>query len=209
MSSLPNYYAILEVAPSADRATIRRRYLRQMRQARRHPDLGGAHADAALVNEAYTVLGDPQRRAAFDRQILGQLLGSACLEPVPAGAMIPDSDRRRRRRLPYAGMVLIRERGGLPSGGQGVGIAGQCRNISQRGCCLRTLRPLASGERMELVFHDDPGLILSAVVRWRRIIPQRFGLPVYEGGLNFARGGSLQRFAQFLERAGFTPEQFV
>lgn len=202
MPSLPNYYAILEVAPGADRATIRRRYLRQMRQARRHPDLGGAHADAALVNEAYAVLGDPQRRAAFDRQILGQLLGSSALAAISPDAMIPDSERRRRRRLPYAGMVLIREAGK-------VGIAGQCRNISQRGCCLRTLRPLESGERMELVFQDDPGIFLSAVVRWRRIIPQRFGLPVYEGGVSFARGGSLQRFAQFLARAGFTPEQFA
>ncbi|WP_297161119.1 J domain-containing protein [Thermogemmatispora sp.] len=70
---MQDYYSILGVAPTASPEEIRRAYLRLVR--RYHPD---AHLAAApglqsmheqqmkLINEAYEVLGDPRRRAAYD-----------------------------------------------------------------------------------------------------------------------------------------------
>ena len=42
-------------------------YLTLMRRLKMHPDLGGDHARAALINEAFATLVDPVRRAAYDR----------------------------------------------------------------------------------------------------------------------------------------------
>ncbi|MBL26727.1 MAG: hypothetical protein CMM50_04140 [Rhodospirillaceae bacterium] len=61
------YYASLGVSPDADADTIRRAYRSKVKQL--HPDSGGASADAdafQTVNAAYTVLRDPERRAAYD-----------------------------------------------------------------------------------------------------------------------------------------------
>ena len=38
-----------------------------MHKLRMHPDLGGDHEHAALMNEAFAVLSSPERRAAYDR----------------------------------------------------------------------------------------------------------------------------------------------
>jgi curved DNA-binding protein CbpA len=70
-----DYYAILRVRPTASKAEIDRAYRRLVRAY--HPDLQrGAspeiheHAEAMLkrVNQAHRVLGDPQRRLAYDRE---------------------------------------------------------------------------------------------------------------------------------------------
>ena len=63
-----NYYRILHVQPDAPAAIIKASYRALMSKLRMHPDLGGDHAQALLVNEAYAVLSDPERRAAYDRE---------------------------------------------------------------------------------------------------------------------------------------------
>jgi len=40
-----------------------------MQQLKNHPDLGGDAATAALINEAYAVLTDPERRAEYDGRL--------------------------------------------------------------------------------------------------------------------------------------------
>ena len=64
-----NYYAILQVKPFANPATIMRAYRRLAWRA--HPDLNPA-PDATeqmqVVNEAYAVLRDPTQRTSYDRQ---------------------------------------------------------------------------------------------------------------------------------------------
>src|SRR5437868_15140669 len=65
-----DYYAILEVPPTATQGEIKRSYRRLARKY--HPDLNQQAHDKhiKLLNEAYKVLGDPVKRAAYDRQRL-------------------------------------------------------------------------------------------------------------------------------------------
>ncbi|MAT95225.1 MAG: hypothetical protein CME59_21855 [Halioglobus sp.] len=67
MKNRRNYYRILHVQPDAPPAVIRSSYRTIMHKMRVHPDLGGDAEAAALVNEAYAVLGDEQKRADYDR----------------------------------------------------------------------------------------------------------------------------------------------
>ena len=74
--ALPDYYALLEVPRTATAAEIKRSYRRLAR--RYHPDARGDQVSAAdeaalnrritLLNEAYAVLNNPQKRAAYDAQ---------------------------------------------------------------------------------------------------------------------------------------------
>lgn len=62
-----DYYQTLGVAADADAAAIKQAYRRQARLL--HPDVNrsdDAHASMARINEAYEVLSDAQRRAAYD-----------------------------------------------------------------------------------------------------------------------------------------------
>jgi len=64
----PDYYAILQVHPEADKEVIGAAYRRLA--AKYHPDVS-ASPDAAekmkWLNEAYEVISDPARRATYDR----------------------------------------------------------------------------------------------------------------------------------------------
>lgn len=63
-----DYYAILEVSPTATTAEIKRSYRRLARL--HHPDLNKQALDTHIkrLNEAYEVLRDPVKRAAYDEQ---------------------------------------------------------------------------------------------------------------------------------------------
>ena len=60
-----NYYGQLGVQRDADVKTIKKAY----RQAAliSHPDKGGTDEEFQLVNEAWNVLSDESKRAAYDR----------------------------------------------------------------------------------------------------------------------------------------------
>lgn len=64
--STPDYYEVLHVQPEAPEAVIRASYRALMQKLKMHPDLGGDASVAALINEAYAVLTDSKRRAAYD-----------------------------------------------------------------------------------------------------------------------------------------------
>lgn len=72
-SHLPDYYGALEVKPVASDAVIRWAYRRAGIKLSRSSALG--HPDAKermeLVNTAYQVLIDPERRAEYDAQLRG------------------------------------------------------------------------------------------------------------------------------------------
>jgi hypothetical protein len=69
MKNRRNYYRLLCVQPDAPPAVIRSSYTALMVKLKRHPDLGGDHETATLLNEAYAVLSDPARRAEYDQQL--------------------------------------------------------------------------------------------------------------------------------------------
>lgn len=62
-----DYYEVLQVHPSAHPAVIRKVYHVLMLDLKCHPDLGGDVERAQLINEAFAVLSDPQRRQEYDR----------------------------------------------------------------------------------------------------------------------------------------------
>ena len=66
------YYEILQVHPKAQPEVIRTAYRTLLRDLQSHPDLGGSHDKAVLINRAYEVLSDPQQRAAYDGWLRNQ-----------------------------------------------------------------------------------------------------------------------------------------
>ncbi|MDX1519063.1 MAG: DnaJ domain-containing protein [Gammaproteobacteria bacterium] len=67
-----NYYRLLRVQPDASPAVIRNNYRTLLQKLRLHPDLGGDHWNASLLNIAYNTLRHAQRREAYDRELLKQ-----------------------------------------------------------------------------------------------------------------------------------------
>ena len=64
-----DYYDILGVQRGADEAALKSAFRKQAME--HHPDRNGGCEDASArfkeINEAYSVLSDPQKRAAYDR----------------------------------------------------------------------------------------------------------------------------------------------
>jgi hypothetical protein len=87
MENRRNLYRILHVQPDAPEEIIQSSYRTLMTKLRRHPDLGGDHYTATLINEAYAVLSDPARRAAYDEACRSVSLGRQ--EPVATPAARP------------------------------------------------------------------------------------------------------------------------
>jgi len=67
-----NYYRILYVQPDAPTALIRASYQTLMQKLKQHPDLGGRHWNASIINEAYQVLVDVEKRRAYDCVLFGK-----------------------------------------------------------------------------------------------------------------------------------------
>ncbi len=68
MSSVRDYYQVLEVERAASQEEIKRAYRKLARQY--HPDVSqepDAEARFKEINEAYQVLSDPQKRSTYDR----------------------------------------------------------------------------------------------------------------------------------------------
>ena len=109
MPRQPNYYRILDVALAADQAEIKHAY--RVLAKRYHPDRvprerrPWARAQMARINAAYEVLGDPARRAAYDRR-------QGYADPGLTGATsTPDTrlrpERRRREQMPRRRLQLV------------------------------------------------------------------------------------------------------
>ena len=62
-----DYYEVLQVHPRASAEMVRKAYRTLMGEMGGHPDLGGDEERAKLINEAYSVLGDPDVRRAYDQ----------------------------------------------------------------------------------------------------------------------------------------------
>lgn len=79
------HYDVLGVDPSAPASAVRRAYVALAR--RHHPDRPGGDAEKMrAVNDAWAALGDPARRASYDRS----------LRDTSSEAEPPDEARRER-----------------------------------------------------------------------------------------------------------------
>jgi len=90
-----SHYEVLGVTVRATAAEVRAAYRRAARD--HHPDAGGDARHMSDLNAAWHVLGDPQRRAAYDRQLAQRpaaAAGSSAAAPFAGadedGAWDPD-----------------------------------------------------------------------------------------------------------------------
>ncbi|TAN33386.1 hypothetical protein EPN27_04860 [Patescibacteria group bacterium] len=190
MARYPNYYAILQVAMTASAQDIKRTWKHLLQKQNKHPDLGGNEDEAALINEAYTVLKDPMRRAAYDRLYMAYVV-----EEKTESTEKPEQNRRRVKRVHYVNEVYVQKPSADASS------PAQAQDISLYGMRLRMTQKVKSKDTLEVSFAQDPGFVIQGTVQWQRVIPQRFGDPIYEAGLEF-KGMHMQRFVAFLERSG-------
>lgn len=94
----PTHYERLGVARSASATEIRTAYRALAR--RTHPDVNGSGVDTSMaaVNEAWRVLGDPDRRAAYDALLAWE--APAPRVPPPGAAARPGPPPRTDRPVP-------------------------------------------------------------------------------------------------------------
>ena len=88
--SLPDYYALLHVAPDAPEAVIKASYRAVMQKLRAHPDLGGDPAQAALLNQALQVLLDADQRRRYDQTRAAQAQSAPEAPPEAQPSQTPD-----------------------------------------------------------------------------------------------------------------------
>lgn len=104
-SPSPDHYAVLQIPHGASQQEIARAYRALMR--RHHPDVAGGEAVPAelqLVMQAFDVLRDPKRRAAYDRDVLAADAGSQ----QPAGKAQDIPVRVIRHREPPLRVTPVR-----------------------------------------------------------------------------------------------------
>ncbi|MSQ28528.1 MAG: hypothetical protein EXR51_10410 [Dehalococcoidia bacterium] len=77
MPSLPDHYQALQVHPAAEPEVVQAAYRRLC--LKYYPGVykgADAHQRMSLLNQAYAVLGDPEKRRAYDRQLSGISVGA-------------------------------------------------------------------------------------------------------------------------------------
>jgi hypothetical protein len=151
MSADRDFYRVLHVQSDAPVAIIHASYRTLMQRLKQHPDLGGNHEHATLLNEAYAVLADPERRAAYDLQ----RSNSASPRQRGEGGDIVDSSGR----VFAANTCLFC---GAPHGLR--------RHIERDDDCRECASPLYPAERHRLEYSGQ---------RMLNRIPKRRGVQIY------------------------------
>ena len=81
-----DYYRTLQVDPGAHPEIVRAAYRTLLRVLGKHPDRGGATAEARNILEAYATLSVPERRHAYDQWLQAHSIVQAppAISPSPA-----------------------------------------------------------------------------------------------------------------------------
>ena len=92
MQNRRNFYRVLQVQPDAPYEIIKASYRTLMQKLKAHPDLGGDKWNAAVINEAYAVLSDCEKRAKYDaaQMDLQKLVGAGARADTNASAAAPE-----------------------------------------------------------------------------------------------------------------------
>lgn len=145
MGDPSDYYRILHVHPDAPTEIIRSSYRTLMQRLKQHPDLGGNHENAALINEAYATLADPRKRAEYDRR---RAVGRAKTDRTAPAEPSDSGGKTNVSWHTYRGM--------------GLGHCGFCKAAHDHGVdtpedalCGNCASPLRRAERHEA---EEPGL---------------------------------------------------
>lgn len=85
-----------------------------MQRMRMHPDLGGDDEKAAILNEAYATLTDPDKRSAYDKS-----------RQTPDKSNIPEKAAVRRQSIPLSHCAFC---GATSEGGRGDSSCGTCHS---------------------------------------------------------------------------------
>jgi DnaJ domain len=102
-----NLYRLLQVQPEAPVEVIKASYRALMTTLRGHPDLGGSTELAAQLNDAYALLSDPERRAAYDRSLKRRAPKAApAATPSPAATPADPAQWRQTHRCPLCDQPL-------------------------------------------------------------------------------------------------------
>jgi curved DNA-binding protein CbpA len=96
-----DYYEVLQISPNADQETVHRVY--RIQAQRFHPD-NLDHGDAGAfrkVVEAYEVLSDPKKRAAYDAEHRRRpvRMPEEHFEPIANPAQAADVERNKRQKI--------------------------------------------------------------------------------------------------------------
>jgi len=115
MQNRRNLYRLLQVQPDAPEEIIKSSYRTLMQKLGVHPDLGGDTWNAALINDAYSILSNPQKRAQYDAEQLKlrNSVGPTARDAV-RGAR-PQSERTGNREAPNRDNVFQQEPAGTTS----------------------------------------------------------------------------------------------
>ncbi len=117
MKTITTYYEVLGVRQDADPATLRKAYRKLARL--RHPDVSAdpnAHETMARINEAFSTLTDPNRRAEYDAALRGGTLDSrAAKREAVRPIMVKLRRRLRAHRTPIYAIAFTPDSGRLIS----------------------------------------------------------------------------------------------
>lgn len=178
-------YRLLHVQPDAPTEVIKASWRTLLGRLRQHPDLGGSTTQAVALNQAWAVLGDAARRAAYDASLRPAAAAVAvvdegptcplCQQPV-SGRIQPDS------RCPACHSPLARLPGTSPQGHELLGRRGavrrdqshvalvhvgwpspalpvRWRDLSLTGMSFYAPQPVLAGQRLRLIDSALEGVV--------------------------------------------------
>lgn len=167
------YYDVLGVATDAPTEIILAAYRAQMLAMKKHPDLGGDTDEAALINQAFEVLTDATKRAAYDETLIDEISKTSRGEA-------PKEDRRRAPRHESDAPVSF------CIGHDNNWHTARVTDYSILGVRLRSHDQLKVGQHVVISPPNLASFALHGTVKWARAFHPNVFERVYEAGIEFS-----------------------
>jgi len=167
------HYEVLGVATDAPHEVIIAAYRAQMLAMKKHPDLGGDTWEAARINEAFEVLTDSAKRAAYDETLTEKVSRGE-------GREAPTQERRRAPRHEADAPVSF-----CISHDNNWHTA-RVTDYSILGVRMRSHEPLKVGQHLVIAPPNLASFALHGTVKWARAFHPNVFERVYEAGIEFS-----------------------